>query len=672
MPNVTLGLEKLHSKTSSSAFTYEVFTKHGETYPCPPLPDNGHIRLVELVDPQPDSVSLIFHTFCLDDAPDFFALSYTWGTSSRIPRVQGVGVTDNLFAALINLAGESRLWWIDALCINQDDVHEKNQQVRIMGRIYQKAKQVCIWLGDPDIVSAELLRRIGRSLDLQDLQVLETGYSNEELENLGLPEFQHPGWGALLQFLAHPYFGRVWVLQELTVAKQPFLVACGTLRFDWGLQALHTYFLRVRHLLRVVQSQSLQSQASFREVARAAAQGVTLISSKLKDCPQSLSLEHLLGISYYLECTDPRDKIVALLGLTSEQDQSIANIHIDYNQPVVDFYHDVTGIIMTTCRSLKLLLLVVDSSLQQVQGLPSWVPDYSVGFGRPEYRYAHFPTPSEPIDIQWERGSRSLQIPGHIMDRIDILGESVAIKDSDPEKVLQSWFTTAAQNSSADEWSWILSLAESENAIDKDLNQFWRTMIGDMLEDQSPAPEDFKDRFAATIYRTFLSKSSSDQMWRRQFVAALSQALQEEILQHDTPPKMTDPTITASLDWFRQEQEETTIMTPEWKIPSTWITRDDQEVLSFDPPRNRAAFLIRMSLTTLETRFFITEKGRMGRGPMSLTQGDQILVVEGTDQVFMVREKAQDYQFVGECYVHGLMRGEGREAVGEYQKITLV
>ena len=643
-------------------------------YPSPPLPDNGHIRLVELIAPQPDSVCLLnIHTICLDDAPDFFALSYNWGTSISFTGVQGVALTNNLFAVLMNLAEEeSRLWWIDALCINQDDVHEKNQQVRIMGRIYAKAKQVCIWLGDPDIVSTELLRKIARSLDLQDVQVLEMEYSNEELEQLGLPEFQHPDWGTLLEFLDHPYFGRVWALQELTVAKQPFLVACGKLRFDWDLAALDSYCLRVKVLLRVFQSQSLQSPAPLREDPRAALQDVTLISSSLKLCPQLLSLEYLLGISYHLECADPRDKIVALLGLTSERVQNIAKIHIDYNQPVADFYHDVTGIIMTTRRSLKLLLLVVDSSLQQVQGLPSWVPDYSVGFGRPEYRYMHFINPNGPIDIQWERASGSLQIPGQIMDRIDILGENVAIKKSDPKEVLQSWFTTAARNSSADEWSWILSLAESENAIDKDLNQFWRTMIGDMLESQSPAPEDYKDHFAATIIHTFLRKNRSDKMWMRQFVAALSQALQEEIIQHDTPPKMTDLTINFLLDWFRQEQEKTTIMNPEWRFPRAWISRDDQDVLSFEPPGDRVAFIDRMSCTTFETRFFITEKGRMGRGPMSLTQGDQILVVEGTDQVFMVREKAQNYQFIGECYVHGLMRGEGREAVGKYQKITLV
>jgi hypothetical protein len=39
------------------------------------------------------------------------------------------------------------LLWIDALCINQDDVNERTQQVRMMGDVYSSAEQVIIWLG---------------------------------------------------------------------------------------------------------------------------------------------------------------------------------------------------------------------------------------------------------------------------------------------------------------------------------------------------------------------------------------------------------------------------------------------------------------------------------------------------------------------------------------------
>jgi len=37
--------------------------------------------------------------------------------------------------------------WIDAICINQESIAERSQQVPIMGDIYKTAQRVFIWLG---------------------------------------------------------------------------------------------------------------------------------------------------------------------------------------------------------------------------------------------------------------------------------------------------------------------------------------------------------------------------------------------------------------------------------------------------------------------------------------------------------------------------------------------
>lgn len=64
---------------------------------------------------------------------------------------QEVLVTQNCEAALRQLRNKSRniRIWIDALCINQQNISERNQQVRMMEEIYQKAKHVRIWLNTP-------------------------------------------------------------------------------------------------------------------------------------------------------------------------------------------------------------------------------------------------------------------------------------------------------------------------------------------------------------------------------------------------------------------------------------------------------------------------------------------------------------------------------------------
>jgi len=97
-------------------------------------------------------------TMALSDAvTKFEALSYTWGDSRENRTIQlngkaGYAVTDNLFYALRRLRNRrtERTVWIDAVCINQNDLDEKGHQVAIMGEIYLCATWVVIWIGESE------------------------------------------------------------------------------------------------------------------------------------------------------------------------------------------------------------------------------------------------------------------------------------------------------------------------------------------------------------------------------------------------------------------------------------------------------------------------------------------------------------------------------------------
>lgn len=90
----------------------------------------------------------------LEQAPAFDALSYVWGsnTSRRKILCNGIdtAITQNLHSALkqLRLVEHPRMIWIDQLCINQDDIQERNSQVLLMCRIYRRAQGVVIWLGE--------------------------------------------------------------------------------------------------------------------------------------------------------------------------------------------------------------------------------------------------------------------------------------------------------------------------------------------------------------------------------------------------------------------------------------------------------------------------------------------------------------------------------------------
>lgn len=88
-------------------------------------------------------------------APTYEALSYTWGDENdrREIAVNGyiVDVTFNLYSALCRLRHEknTRVLWIDALCINQTDLDERSQQVQLMKNLYTMCDQTVIWIGEP-------------------------------------------------------------------------------------------------------------------------------------------------------------------------------------------------------------------------------------------------------------------------------------------------------------------------------------------------------------------------------------------------------------------------------------------------------------------------------------------------------------------------------------------
>lgn len=113
----------------------------------------SQIRLLRVMPEQRNSYEV--KTFLLDQCPPFSALSYTWGTEKgqkpvRINDIR-IKITRNLELFLRQFAKADRdPEWIgcDALCINQLDPEERNDQVALMKRLYESAQEVIVWLGE--------------------------------------------------------------------------------------------------------------------------------------------------------------------------------------------------------------------------------------------------------------------------------------------------------------------------------------------------------------------------------------------------------------------------------------------------------------------------------------------------------------------------------------------
>lgn len=177
------------------------------------------VRLL-ILEPARDSTTLIncrLIQVTFAQKPKYEALSYTWGdeTIRRKITIDGYDFTvaQNLFDALVHLQhrSEERVLWIDAICINQSDISEKNSQISFMPFIYTRAKCVLVWLG---IVNA---------LSEQESGAKASPVAWRSIE----PD-------PVLRTLAeNPYWRRVWIIQEVGLARK-ILVHYGTSQREWS------------------------------------------------------------------------------------------------------------------------------------------------------------------------------------------------------------------------------------------------------------------------------------------------------------------------------------------------------------------------------------------------------------------------------------------------------
>ncbi|KID78004.1 Heterokaryon incompatibility protein 6, partial [Metarhizium brunneum ARSEF 3297] len=156
-----------------------------DRYQYEPLPPDGkHIRLAVLhprASPRPEDIRITIQHAPLEARP-FMALSYVWGDasdrldvavaqSSTDAPAKRLSVTANLAEALGHLpyADSHLVLWVDAVCINQQDLDERARHVSLVAEIYASAERVLAWTGPSapgSNVAVNLLHRIADSVDL--------------------------------------------------------------------------------------------------------------------------------------------------------------------------------------------------------------------------------------------------------------------------------------------------------------------------------------------------------------------------------------------------------------------------------------------------------------------------------------------------------------------------
>ena len=329
--------------------------------------------------------SLSAHT--LADAPEYECLSYVWGTenSDRVLWLdrEVIAISKNLDKALGRLRHETEscFLWIDLVCINQQDLDERKQQVQLMYRIFGQAKRVTAYLGEEADGSQNVpnfLRQIQAAAPIPESDTMDL-WSEQDLETLRLPPYGDKAWTMLQRFVMRSWFVRVWIMQEALAARSLDFM-CG----EWFLPAapvVQTLMVAHTHKFACFGKPSSPSDRTAESIARSLVQLALLVRLGLcslgSDSPEwqrgEWTLLEVLEIARQSSSTDPRDKVYALLNLCS--DATSALIQPDYNLDTSEVFTKVACALIRAGQGPRLLLNA--GVLDQTSSLPSWVPDWS-------------------------------------------------------------------------------------------------------------------------------------------------------------------------------------------------------------------------------------------------------------------------------------------------------
>jgi hypothetical protein len=298
------------------------------------------------------------------------ALSYEWGdTDSPMHEIILQGkrfrVRENLWMALRSLRASKTLsaeFWIDAICINQDNISERNQQVTMMGDIFREANTVRVWLGDDGRNEHE--SNVKDAFDLVENCIPP---SEERAKKLVSKEATaQKKWEALAFLLGRTYWTRLWIVQEYLSAREVVIHYGrhssdnrhspdnwrGPGKFDEGLSGIAR--IKSNHpglpLYLPEVLERIKASPGMRISRARWERGHPTLLELLETCKASKS-------------SVPHDRIYALLGVAS--DISEDSILVDYGRPIFKVKMDVAWLIQSRPRHIPGMVRRVCSILDE-------------------------------------------------------------------------------------------------------------------------------------------------------------------------------------------------------------------------------------------------------------------------------------------------------------------
>jgi hypothetical protein len=590
---------------------------------------SGHIRLLELSRRTPFSgLRCRLTNVQLSKAPAYEAISYCWGTDPATKTViidgRPLRVLDSVYEVLHyrHSFWQPRVLWIDSVCINQNNKLEKEVQIQLMRTIFSQATSVIAWLGDTK--RAWFARYFIFTLYVKK-QML--GQTAEQLLN----EYSNSqGWKYLGILLSNPWFTRIWMLQEIALARKVRLVFGGP-SMDWEHFAGALPIICDPLLFRLLSAEHGIGQPIVGAI------NATIMASYRNRVQEGsrVTLDETLSFTLSFESTCGHDKIYAVLGLLT--DESVRQIIPDYSKSVEKVFTETMRHLLRTPTAPSTFHLA-GTGVERNLKLPCWVPDWTISNNR--FRsMGNQPLYNAGTGYGWrvlmppDENASFIRVTGNVVDEIVEIGGIGGIRDLNSDLGFReqdlapmllgyrAWILegkTIASNFAKEPYFGGSATQRYQSREEA----FWRTLIADHTAGVHPAPITWAENYAA-MERWFGISAGSE----------------------STAPCMQ----------FALPESERTMPTE--------VHSEEFEATS--------AFLFHVGAGSFGRCVAATKNGLLAIVPPMTKKGDLVSIIWGTQTPYLLRphqmriggEKC--WELVGGCFVHGLMNGEGLKEDGD-------
>ncbi|KAF2677855.1 HET-domain-containing protein [Lentithecium fluviatile CBS 122367] len=343
------------------------------------IDESSSIRLLTLQPGLPqDAIRVTLTQIDMDDKHDpsfplYECLSYTWGDNSDRLAIyvdnKAIEVTRNLAEALVHLRHYEipRVMWVDALCINQGDMKERSTQVARMSDIYSRATRVTVWLGlesQDSALAMNTMIHISEAVDL-NLETQTFTALNDPgnwVDHHNVIPWSTDQIDAICNLFSRPWFERLWVWQEIRLGNANSLIMVGQETMLWRRFYVAGFFLRWKR------------EFALRERYFELEPRIEIVNGMMNNITQS-PMATLSLRTCYSKCTEPRDRVYALMGITTDE----VTLKPDYSWSVGEVYKDVALQHLKQLENLELLSSCSKrTEPNEKEGLPTWAPDWRI------------------------------------------------------------------------------------------------------------------------------------------------------------------------------------------------------------------------------------------------------------------------------------------------------